>query len=117
METRHRVLVFGDTHLLRRLAAALRISPRLDVLESRTCDEIKTEAPFQPELILVDAAQVTPEQFHELLDCAPASRSILVSIDPLTYQLTVLSSPPCARPLAQIARVIEILSVSLPEPA
>ena len=117
MERKHGVLVFGDTQLLRRLAKNLRLSPRLQVFESHTCDEIQAQATFHPELILVDAAQVTPEQFQELLDFAPATGSVLISVDPLTYQLTILSSQACARPLAQIVQLIEMLSEALPQPA
>ena len=116
METKRQVLVFGDTQILRRLAAALRGSPILEVVEGSICDTITPLVEFSPDVILVDGAQITPEQFHELLDSAPSSRSILISIDPLTYQLTVLSAPTCPQPLERTAQVVEILSAILSQP-
>ena len=116
METKRRVLVFGDTQLLRRLAAALRDSPLLQVAERSLCDEVSFTGQFPSDVILVDGSQITPEQFSELLASAPSSKSVLISIDPLTYQLTILSSPHGTRPLARIAQVIEILSLTLPQP-
>ncbi len=113
METKRRVLIYGDTQLLRRLAVTLRDSPLLQVEESNLCDEISVAGLFYPDVILVDGAQITPEQFRELLASCNTSRSTLISIDPLTYQLIVLSSPPSARPLARVAQVIEILSLTL----
>lgn len=71
---------------------------------------------FHPDVILVDGAQITPEQFQSLLAMSPASRFTLISVDPLTYQLTVLSSPRSTRPLARVARIIEILSEILSNP-
>jgi hypothetical protein len=114
--TKRRVLVFGDTHFLRELAAALRSSPLLVVAECSLCDEHSIPEIFHPDVILVDGAQITPEQFQTLLVSVPSSRSTLIGVDPFTYQLTVLSSPCGARPLARVARIIEILTVSLSIP-
>ena len=116
METKRRVLVFGDTQLLRRLAAALRGSHLLDLTEYTCCEEVASWGEFQPDVILVDGSQVTPEQFQVLLACDPSSQITIISIDPLTYQITVLSSPCGSRPLTDVARIIEILSVSLSQP-
>jgi hypothetical protein len=114
VETKRRVLIFGESQLLRRLAAALRDSLLLDIMEQNRSNEISAPGSFRPDVILVDGAQITPEQFHHLLDYTPSSPSALISIDPLTYQLTVLSSPHCAEPLARLSQLIEILSLNLP---
>jgi hypothetical protein len=116
VETKRRILVFGDTQLLHRLAAALRDSPLLIVEEHSLCAEISTSGEFHPDVILVDGGQIMPEQFHELLASPATSQSTLISIDPLTCQLTILSPPRGARPMEHIAHVIEILSLSLPTP-
>lgn len=116
METKRRVLIFGDSQLLRRLAAALRASALLEVEERHPSEDLHTPDDFHPDAILVDAAQVAPEEFHALLTWDPFARTTLISIDPLTYQLTILSSPRSARPLADAARIIEILSVILSQP-
>jgi hypothetical protein len=113
METKQKVLVFGQSSLLARLTQILRASPQLKVEGYRACGEIPELGKSSPDVIIVDAAQVTPEQFKGLLDAAPASRSTLISIDPCTYQLTVLSLS-C---LEDAARIIELLSVSLSKPA
>jgi hypothetical protein len=115
VEIKRQVLVFGDTRLLRRLAAVLRDSPRLAVIERDRCDDLPGLEEFRPDVVIVDGAQVTPEQFHELLVSGSSAQSTLISIDPLTYQLTVLSSAPI-QPLTDAARVIEILSLSLHQP-
>lgn len=116
MDIGQRVLAFGDTQLLRRLATALRDSPLLEVVERGICDEITDSGKVRPDVILVDGGKITPEQFHELLDTAHFSQSTLIGIDPLTYQLTVLSASYGARPLERIAQVIEILSLTLSQP-
>ncbi len=51
--------------------AALRDSPLLLVEECSLCGEIGVIGTFHPDLILVDGAQITPEQFHELLTSIP----------------------------------------------
>jgi hypothetical protein len=116
MAAKHTVLVFGNTQLLHRLAAALRGSPLLQVEERSLCAEVSALGDDHPDVILVDGEQITPEQFHELLDASSTSHSVLISVDPLTYQLTVLSSPISSRSLGRIAQVIEILSLTLPTP-
>jgi hypothetical protein len=115
VESRRRILILGETQLLHRLATALHRSPRLQVVEGNLNNPAGGEIP--PDVILVDGAQVTPEQFRELLESAPFSRSVLISIDPSTYQLTVLSSPCRAQPLECIAQGIETLSFTLCQPA
>jgi hypothetical protein len=64
-------------------------------------------------VILVDAAEVTPEHFTKLTSICPS----ILSIDPESYQLTVLSSPRQANQLAEMARVVGILSFTLTQPA
>ncbi len=106
MDTQRQILVFGNSNTLRALAAVLRVSPLLDVVERNETDPSDG---LRPALILVDAAQATPEQFRELIEVCPA----IISVDPETYQLTVLSSPHQSNPLAEMARVIGILSFTL----
>lgn len=109
MDTLRQILVFGNSEMLGALAAILRVSPLLQVVERHTCKEIILSNPLHPDVILVDAAQVTPEQFGLLIEVCPT----ILSIDPITYQLTVLPSPNPASPLAEVARVIGILSFAL----
>ncbi len=113
METSRRVLILGETQLLRRLATALRSFPRLYVEERQHIHESLILDQFQPEVIVVDGMQITPERFQEMLNGSSFSDVTVISIDPLTYQLTVLSTPRGARPLARVAKVIEVLSLAL----
>jgi len=110
LEIQRRILVFGKSSMLGELAADLRVSPLLQVVERKPSDNLDE---LHPDVILVDAAEVTPEQFHKLTSLCPA----LLSLDPETYQLTVLSSPRQTNQLAEMARVIGILSFTLPQPA
>jgi hypothetical protein len=96
--------------MLGELAAILRVSPLLQVAERQTSRDLND---LHPDLILVDAAEVTPEQFTKLTALCPT----LLSIDPDSHQLTILSSPRQAHELAEAARVIGILSFALPQPA
>jgi hypothetical protein len=113
LDTRRKILVFGDSSMLAAMAAALRVSPLLHIVERRDGGEAASLSDLHPDVILVDAAQATPEQFRELIPICPS----ILSVDPLTYQLTVLSSPHPANPLAEAARVVGILSFALPQPA
>jgi hypothetical protein len=106
------ILIFGDSDMLVALAAALRVSPLLHVAEYSDCDETASLAELHPNMILVDAAQVTPEQFRDLISICP----IILSVDPVTHQLTVLASPHQAD-LDEVARVIEMISITLYQPA
>jgi hypothetical protein len=110
LETKPHILIFGDSAMLGALAATLRASSRLDVRQHRASDEL---AGLQPDIILVDAEETTAEQFCVLIPICPA----ILSVDPLTYQLTVLSFPRQFPPLAEVARAVEILSFVLRQPA
>lgn len=112
MDTRRQVLVFGNSDMLGALAANLRPSPLLDVVERRTIEEVSAQGGIQTNVTVVDAAQITPEQFESLIRICPT----ILSVDPDTYQLTVLSSPRQANAIAGLAHVIGILSLTL-EPA
>lgn len=116
MKIKRRVLVFGDSPMLRALAGALHSSPRLYVLEHDSRSDLQAFGGFHPDVILLDAEQSTAEQFTEILSSELLSQAILISIDPQTYQIIVLSPLHYTRPIARIARVIEILSVYLPKP-
>lgn len=111
VETKLEVLIFGNSHLLIRLAAALRDSPKLSVVERNLCEP--PPGSFPPDTIIVDSAQVTPEQFNLLLDLTSSTRPIIIGVDPHTYQLTVLSMPPTQEPVGSIAQMIEIISQAL----
>jgi len=88
-------------------------------VERRTFEEVSSQGAIKPDVIVVDAAQITPEQFGWLIAACDAPNPVILSIDPITCQLTVLSLPKRANPLAEAARVIEILthSLNLPEEA
>lgn len=110
MDIQRRILVFGKSAMLGELAAVLRVSPLLQVVERKISGAL---GELHPDVILVDAAEVTPEQFTKLTALCPA----ILSLDPETYQLTVLASPIQANPLAEMARVVGILSFTLSQPA
>jgi hypothetical protein len=110
LDIQRRILVFGKSAMLGELAAVLRVSPLLQVVERKTSSALGT---LHPDVILVDAAEVTPEQFTKLAALCPA----ILSIDPESYQLTILSAPRQANPLAEMARVVGILSFTLTQPA
>ena len=99
------------------LGCHLRASPLLQVVERHTLEEVGSQGGFQPHVIVVDAAQITPEQFGKLIAACALPSPVILSIDPITYQLTVLSSPKPLSPLAEAARVIEVLSFTLSQPA
>ena len=107
------ILIFGYSPILENLAAALRVPLFLDVVERQGNEELTAFGALHPDVILVDAAQVTPEQFCALIEVCPT----IISIDPETFQLTVLSSPQHANAISEAARVIGILSFTLHQPA
>jgi hypothetical protein len=113
LETRRQILVFGNSTMLGDMSAILGVSPLLNVVQRRADEAVASLGELHPDVILVDAAQVTPEPFRELIALCPA----ILRIAPLTYQLTVLSSPRHANPLAEMAPVTGILSFALPQPA
>jgi hypothetical protein len=106
---RRNILVFGQSAVLGELAAILRVSPLLQVAERKTSE---TLGQLRPNVILVDSALVTPEQFRDLMGICP----IILSVDPETHQLNLLSSPRQSD-LAETARVIETISLTLHQPA
>lgn len=107
MEIPRRILVFGESAMLNDLAANLRVSPLLDVEHA---SDLALLANCHPDVILVDAATIDPEQFSALMAVCPA----ILSLDPSTYQLTLHSFPHPINPLADMARVIGIISLGLP---
>jgi hypothetical protein len=113
MDTRRQILVFGKSDMLEGLAANLRVCPLLQVAERQTLEDVCSQGEFQPHMIVVDAAQITPEQFGKLIAACELPNPVILSIDPITYQLTVLSPPKPVTPLAEAARVIGILSFAL----
>lgn len=106
MYPQRRILLFGQSALMRQLGAILRVSPLLQVAERNAIDEM---GKFHPDVIVVDSEEVTPEQFRQLL----ALDSTLLGIHPASYQLTVLSDLGHAHHLADTALVIEKLSLIL----
>lgn len=109
LDIRRNILFFGNSAMLGTLAADLRASPLLTVTEQKDAEILEA---IHPDVVLVDAAQVQPEQFRELISICPT----ILSLDPVTHQLTVLSSPHQAD-LDEIARVIEMISITLQPPA
>jgi hypothetical protein len=106
VDRQRHILVFGNSPVLGALSSLLRVSPQLDVMECDPLTEVGSPGLSRPDVILVDAEQTTPEQFSEFIDSCP----VILSVDPLTYQLTLLSSPCQDNRLVKTARVIEILS-------
>jgi hypothetical protein len=109
LKTTRQILLFGHSGILNALAPLLRASPLLQVTECHAGDEVAALGAFHPDVVLVDAAQITPEQFSELLEICPT----LLSVDPTTYQLTVLSSSNQSHAISETARAIEILSLAI----
>ena len=109
MDIRRNILVFGNSAMLGVLAADLRDSPLLEVIERK---EGETLDALHPDIILVDAFQTNEEHFRDLIPICPT----ILSLDPVTHQLNILSSPRQAD-LAEIARVVEMLSLTLHQPA
>jgi hypothetical protein len=108
LDIRRNILVFGNSAILGELAADLRASPLLYVTEHKGGQPLDT---LRPDVVLVDAAQVQPEQFRELISLCPT----ILSLDPVTHHLTVLSSPHQAD-LTETARMIEMISITLHQP-
>ena len=113
METKRLILVFGNSDILKALVPVLRVSPLLHVIEQDADQASAALEELRPDVIVVDAAQVTPEQFCELIEICPN----IISLDPDTCQLTVFSSPRHANTIAEVARVIGALSFTLRQPA
>ena len=107
MDTKRRILVFGESAMLGEMVASLRVSPLLEV---ECASELASLGNFLPDVILVDAEQITAEQFCEMLTICP----IILSLDPDTYQLTLHSFPHQPHTLADLARVVGHISLSLP---
>lgn len=109
MDIQRRILVFGKSVMLGDLAANLRAWPFLSVVERESAHTLEE---LRPDVILVDAEQAAPEQFYKLIALCPT----ILSVDPETHQLNILSSPRQAD-LAEMARVVGILSFALSQPA
>ncbi|MEN6409121.1 MAG: hypothetical protein ABFD44_05335 [Anaerolineaceae bacterium] len=110
MDTPRQILVFGKSDFLWRLAVCLRASPWLRVVEQHTFEAVSLQDEDPSKVIVVDAAQITPEQFGRLIEIHTLPNRLILSIDPVTCQLTIHSYPNPASPLAEAARMIEILS-------
>ncbi len=108
MDTRRRILVFGKSAMLGELASTLRVSPLLDIIEG--AGDLTSLGNLHPAVILVDAAVVIPEQFSALIAICP----VILSVDPDTYQLTILSFSHQPNSLADLARVIGLIALCLP---
>lgn len=107
------LLVFGDTGILRSLADYLRKNNWLEVIKRRAGDEPAALAEIHVDVVVVDAAQTTPELFEVLLTTCTQPFPAILSIDPLTYQLTLLAYPKAQPSLENVAQVIGILSLAL----
>jgi len=117
VETQRRILVFGSSTMLGALAAVLRTSPLLQVVERHAREATALLGELPPEVILVDGGEITPEQFSGLLAACADIPPAILSIDPLTYQLTVLAYPTRAASLAEVARAIGILALTFHQTA
>ncbi len=113
LETQRRILVFGNSTMLGALAAVLRTLPLLSVVERRAGETPPALGELLPDVILVDGAEATPEQFSGLMVACAGLHPAILSVDPLTYQLTVLAYPHPATSLTEVARAVGMLSLAL----
>ncbi len=110
-----RLLIFGTSATLTSLALYLRGLDVLQVLEGGPEETPAALGACHAALVVVDAARTTPAHFELLLTACTQPPPILISLDPLTYQLTVLSCPR-HNPMAETARVLGMLALALHPP-
>lgn len=86
-------LVYGDSVFLVGIVETLRLSADLEVMELKVCEDFSLLANKSPDVVIVDAAQTTPNQIEELMDAFPAGHSppfLRLSADDML--LTVISA-------------------------
>ncbi len=106
------VLIYGDSVFLEGIAACLRTRGDLTVTTIQPPADAAALAALHPDLILVDASQVTANQTEALIAAFPKHPSppiIRLNLD--SQQLTVISAQQFpAASLDDLAQVIEIIS-------
>lgn len=114
MDIRRRILLLGRSSLLRILVANLRTPPILQVVEWPEGEVAPVLRGPGVDVVVVDAAQATSEQLGALIAARAEPHPLTLSQDPVTYQLTVLTSLDPINSQAKTARVIGILAFALP---
>lgn len=73
MTSAHRTaVIYGDTLFLDGIAEILHSLPELEVIERRPADGGCPFAEIQPDVVLIDAAQISLPQMEELIKSFPA---------------------------------------------
>ena len=110
MPSTHRTaVVCGDSVLLLGIAGILRSLPGLEVIEGQPIDGQSLCAEPQPNVVFLDASQVTFPQMKELIESFPtASSPLFVLLNADGQRMTVYSTQSLpAVTVADLAQVIE----------
>jgi hypothetical protein len=110
MTSAHRTaVVFGDSLFLQGIAAILRSLPGVDVIEWEPEDGDPVFTETQPDIIFLDAAQISFPQMEQLIESFPTQpHPPFVRLDADGQQLTVHSTHNLpAASLTDLAQAIE----------
>jgi DNA-binding response OmpR family regulator len=112
---KHILVTYGDTALLEGITQALQAGGVLTVRSVSLLSDVAALANLHPDLILVDASQVTAKQIETLI-FSFSSNPIppILSLDSNTQRLTVLSAQQYpAASLADLTQVLELIMKSM----
>lgn len=109
--TKHLLVTYGDTALLEGITQALQASDVLTVRGVSPLSDVAALADLHPDLILVDASQVTASQIERLmLSFSPNPIPPILSLDSNTQRLTVLSAQQYpAASLKDLTQTLELI--------
>lgn len=90
---KHVLVTYGDTALLEGITQALQAGDILKVRNHSLLSDVAALADLHPDLILVDASQVTASQIETLIfSFSPNPIPPILSLDSNTQRLTALSA-------------------------
>lgn len=110
MTSGHRTaVIYGDTLFLEGIAEILHSLPGMDVIERKPGDADAPFAETQPDVVLIDAAQISLPQMEELIESFPTQPCPpFVRLNVNEQQLTVHSAQNLpAVTLADLTQVLE----------
>jgi hypothetical protein len=109
------IIVYGDSIFIRSVATMLRTNPALEIVEIRPGADLPKAGTLLPVLVLVDAAQTSDDELKTLMGAFPTPGLPFLRLNAEGQQLTVLSARQYpAASLGDLARVLEQLSITLP---